>query len=76
MSDPAELFDAILNGDAKKAEAATQAAIEANVDPSELLQKQMMELLVLMIVVMKQMMLLLILLMMEIVNLMNIVILL
>ena len=41
MSDPAELYDAILVGDAKKAEAITQAAIEAKVDPSELVQKYM-----------------------------------
>jgi len=41
MSDPAELYDAILVGDAKKAEEVTKAALEANVDPSELLQKQM-----------------------------------
>lgn len=41
MSDPAELYDAILVGDAKKAEAVTKAALEAKVDPSELLQKQM-----------------------------------
>ena len=41
MSDPAELYDAILTGNAKKAEEATQAALEANVDPSELLSKYM-----------------------------------
>ena len=41
MSDPAELYDAILTGNAKKAEEATKAALEANVDASELLGKQM-----------------------------------
>jgi 5-methyltetrahydrofolate--homocysteine methyltransferase len=41
MSDPAELYDAILTGNAKKAEEVTQAALEAKVDPSELLQKYM-----------------------------------
>ena len=30
MSDPAELYDAILTGNAKKAEEVTKAALEAN----------------------------------------------
>jgi corrinoid protein of di/trimethylamine methyltransferase len=37
MSDPAELYDAILTGNAKKAEEVTKDALEANVDASELL---------------------------------------
>ena len=41
MSDAMELYDAILNGNAKKAEAATKAAIAAGVNPSDLVQKQM-----------------------------------
>jgi 5-methyltetrahydrofolate--homocysteine methyltransferase len=41
MSDHAELYDAILTGNAKKAEEVTKAAIAANVDPSELVQKFM-----------------------------------
>jgi corrinoid protein of di/trimethylamine methyltransferase len=41
MPDPAELYDAILTGNAKKAEEVTKAALEANVDPSELLSKYM-----------------------------------
>jgi 5-methyltetrahydrofolate--homocysteine methyltransferase len=41
MSDPAELYDAILKGDAKRAEAVTRAALEANTDPIELVQKHM-----------------------------------
>jgi corrinoid protein of di/trimethylamine methyltransferase len=41
MSDPGELYDAILTGNAKKAEEATRAALEAGVDPSALLQEQM-----------------------------------
>jgi 5-methyltetrahydrofolate--homocysteine methyltransferase len=41
MSDPAELYDAILTGNAKKAEEVTKAALAANVDPSELLGKYM-----------------------------------
>jgi len=41
MSDPQELYDAILTGDAKKAEEVTQAALEANVNPSDLLTKYM-----------------------------------
>jgi methylmalonyl-CoA mutase cobalamin-binding domain/chain len=41
MPDPAELYNAILTGSAKKAEEVTKAALEANVDPSELLSKYM-----------------------------------
>ena len=41
MSDPAELYDAILTGNAKKAEEVTTAALEAGADPSELLGKYM-----------------------------------
>ena len=41
MSDPAELYDAILTGDAKKAEAVARAAIEAKADPVEVVQKYM-----------------------------------
>ena len=41
MSDLTELHDAILNGDAKKAEAVTRAALEAKADPIELVQKHM-----------------------------------
>jgi 5-methyltetrahydrofolate--homocysteine methyltransferase len=41
MSEPAELYDAILKGNAKKAEEITKAALAANVDPSELVQKYM-----------------------------------
>ncbi len=41
MSDPAELFEAILTGNAKKAQEVTKAALEAKVDPSELLTKHM-----------------------------------
>jgi 5-methyltetrahydrofolate--homocysteine methyltransferase len=41
MSDPAELYDAILTGNAKKAEEVTTAAIEAGADPTELLGKYM-----------------------------------
>jgi len=41
MSNPSELYDAILTGNAKKAEEATKAALAANVDPSELLGKYM-----------------------------------
>ncbi len=41
MSNPSELYDAILTGNAKKAEEVTKAALEANVDPSELLSKYM-----------------------------------
>jgi corrinoid protein of di/trimethylamine methyltransferase len=41
MADPAELYDAILTGNARKAEEVTKAALEAGVDPSELLSKYM-----------------------------------
>ncbi len=41
MADPAELYDAILTGDAKKAEGITKAALEAKVDPNELVHKYM-----------------------------------
>ena len=41
MPDPVELYDAILVGDAKKAEAVTNALLESGVDPSDLLQEQM-----------------------------------
>jgi corrinoid protein of di/trimethylamine methyltransferase len=41
MSEPAELYDAILKGNAKKAEEVTKAALAAGVDPSELVQKYM-----------------------------------
>ncbi len=41
MADPAELYDAILTGNAKKAEEVAKAALEANADPSELLGKYM-----------------------------------
>ena len=41
MSDPAELYDAILTGNREKAEEVTKAALEANVDASELLTKYM-----------------------------------
>jgi methanogenic corrinoid protein MtbC1 len=41
MSDPAELYDAILTGNAKKAEEVTKQALAAGVDPSELLSKYM-----------------------------------
>ena len=41
MPYPAELYNAILTGSAKKAEEVTKAALEANVDPSELLSKYM-----------------------------------
>ena len=41
MSEPAELYDAILHGNAKKAEEVTKAALAAQVDPSELVQKYM-----------------------------------
>jgi corrinoid protein of di/trimethylamine methyltransferase len=41
MSDPAELYNAILTGNAKKAEEVTKAALAANVDPTELVQKYM-----------------------------------
>ena len=41
MPDPAELYDAILAGNAKKAEEVTKAALDANANPSELLSKYM-----------------------------------
>jgi corrinoid protein of di/trimethylamine methyltransferase len=41
MPDPAELYDAILTGNARKAEEITKAALEANANPSELLSKYM-----------------------------------
>jgi corrinoid protein of di/trimethylamine methyltransferase len=41
MSDYSELYDAILTGNAKKAEEVTKAAIAAKADPNELVQKYM-----------------------------------
>jgi 5-methyltetrahydrofolate--homocysteine methyltransferase len=41
MSDPAELYNAILTGNAKKAEEVTKAAIAANANPNDLVQKYM-----------------------------------
>ncbi len=41
MPDPSELYDAILRGNAKKAEEVTKAALAENVDPSDLVQKYM-----------------------------------
>ena len=41
MSDYSELYDAILTGNAKKAEEITKAALEAKADPGELVQKYM-----------------------------------
>jgi len=41
MFDAAELYDAVLTGNAKKAETVTKAALEADTDPSELLNKYM-----------------------------------
>ncbi len=41
MADPQELYEAILTGNAKKAEEVTKAALEADVDPTELLTKYM-----------------------------------
>jgi 5-methyltetrahydrofolate--homocysteine methyltransferase len=41
MSDLAELYNAILTGNAKKAEEVTKAALAANTNPSELVQKYM-----------------------------------
>jgi 5-methyltetrahydrofolate--homocysteine methyltransferase len=41
MSEPAELYDAILTGNAKKAEEVTKAALAAKADPSQLVQKYM-----------------------------------
>ncbi len=39
--DPTELYDAILKGNAKKAEEVTKAALAAKADPTELVQKYM-----------------------------------
>ncbi len=41
MAENTELYEAILTGNAKKAQEAATAAMEANVDPTELVQKQM-----------------------------------
>ena len=41
MSEPAELYDAILTGNAKKAEEVARAAMEAKADPVEMVQKYM-----------------------------------
>jgi 5-methyltetrahydrofolate--homocysteine methyltransferase len=41
MTKSTELYDAILNGDAKKAHAATQAAIDAGVEPLTLISETM-----------------------------------
>lgn len=41
MPDAAELYDAVLTGNAKKAEEVTKAALEAGANPSELLGKYM-----------------------------------
>jgi len=41
MADPAELYDAILTGNAKKAEEVTKASLESDANPSELVQKYM-----------------------------------
>jgi 5-methyltetrahydrofolate--homocysteine methyltransferase len=41
MTRCSELYDAILNGDAKKAHAATRAAIDAGVEPMALIQESM-----------------------------------
>jgi len=41
MADLSELYDAILTGNAPKAEEVTKAALEANTDPTELLAKHM-----------------------------------
>ena len=41
MSDYSELYNAILTGNAKKAEEVTKAALAAKVNPSELVQKYM-----------------------------------
>ncbi len=41
MADPQELFDAILTGNAKKAEEVTKAALAEGADPQELLGKYM-----------------------------------
>jgi 5-methyltetrahydrofolate--homocysteine methyltransferase len=41
MADYSELYNAILTGNAKKAEEVTKAALAANADPTELVQKYM-----------------------------------
>lgn len=41
MADPAELYDAILTGNAKKAEEVARTALEADIDPSILLKEHM-----------------------------------
>jgi corrinoid protein of di/trimethylamine methyltransferase len=41
MSDPAQLYEAILTGNAKQAEEVTNAALEAGTNPTELLGKYM-----------------------------------
>ncbi len=41
MSDPSELYDAILHGNAKKAEEVTKTALAAGTNPSDLVQKYM-----------------------------------
>ena len=41
MSDPAQLYDAILTGNAKLAEAVTREALEAKIDPNELIRQYM-----------------------------------
>jgi 5-methyltetrahydrofolate--homocysteine methyltransferase len=41
MADPKELYDAILTGNAKKAEEVTKAALASKTDPSELVHKYM-----------------------------------
>ncbi len=41
MSDPAQLYEAILTGNAKQAEEVTNTALEAGTDPTELLGKYM-----------------------------------
>jgi 5-methyltetrahydrofolate--homocysteine methyltransferase len=41
MSDPSELYDAILNGNAKMAQEAARAALDANADPLEMVQGHM-----------------------------------
>ena len=41
MSEPAELYDAILKGNAKKAEEVTKAALASGLDPNELVHKYM-----------------------------------
>ena len=41
MAQSKELYDAILNGEAKKAHAATKAALEAGADPMQLIAESM-----------------------------------